>query len=61
MAPYERGWSNVELVKDCGLIPYIMHKNYGYEVSMVGADGGPYPYHEKYTKGVKMENLCTAL
>lgn len=57
MAPYERGWTNVELIKDCGLIPYILHKNYNYDVSMVGADAGPYPYHEKYTNGVKMEFL----
>ena len=28
MAPYERPWSNVELVKDCGLIPYLLYKNY---------------------------------
>ena len=21
MAPYDRGWSNVELIKDCGIIP----------------------------------------
>lgn len=57
MAPYERGWSNVELIKDCGLIPYLLYKKYGYDVSMVGADGGPYPYHEKYTRGVNMEFL----
>lgn len=57
MAPYERGWSNVELIKDCGLIPYLLHKNYGYDVSMVGADNGPYPYHEKYIKEVTMEFL----
>lgn len=57
MAPYERGWSNVELIKDCGLIPYLLHKNYGYHVTMVGANGGPYPYHEMYTKGVEMDFL----
>lgn len=57
MAPYERAWSNVELIKDCGLIPYILYKNYGYDVSMVGAPGGPYPYYEQYIKGVKMEFL----
>lgn len=57
MAPYERGWSNVELVKDCGLIPYLFYKNHGCEAVMVGANGGPYPYLEKYIKGVKMEFL----
>ena len=39
MAPYERGWSNVELVKDCGLIPYLLYKNHGCDVTMVGARG----------------------
>ncbi len=57
MAPYERGWTNVELIKDCGLIPYILYKNYNYRVSMVGVNEGPYPYHEQYTKGVEMEFL----
>ena len=40
MAPYERPWSNVELVKDCGLIPYLLYKNHGCDASMVGANGG---------------------
>lgn len=57
MAPYERGWSNMELVKDCGLIPYLLYKNHGHKVSMVGAKGGEYPYHEQYIKGVEMEFL----
>ncbi len=25
LAPYERGWSNVELVKDLGLISYLLY------------------------------------
>lgn len=57
MAPYERGWSNVELIKDCGLIPYLLHKNHGYEVSMVGAEGDRYTNHEKYVKGIRLEFL----
>ena len=56
MAPYERPWSNVELVKDCGLIPYLLYKNHGCDVSMVGAKGGEYPY-EKYIRGMKLEFL----
>ncbi len=57
MAPYERGWSNAELVKDCGLLTYILYKNHGCDAVMVGAQGGPYPYLEEYVKGVKMEFL----
>ena len=56
MAPYERPWSNVELVKDCGLIPYLLYKNHGCRVSMVGAKGGEYPYQE-LVKGMKLEFL----
>lgn len=57
MAPYERPWSNVELVKDCGLIPYILHINHGCDVSTVGAPGGEYPYAE-LVKGMKLEFLA---
>lgn len=56
MAPYERPWSNVELVKDCGLIPYLLYKNHGCDVSMVGAKGGEYPYAE-LVEGMKLEFL----
>lgn len=45
IAPYERPWSNVELVKDCGLIPYLLYKNHGCNVTMVGAKpDAPYEY-----------------
>ncbi|MBQ8526967.1 MAG: glycosyltransferase [Lachnospiraceae bacterium] len=57
MAPYERPWSNVELVKDCGLIPYLLYKNHNCDVSMVGAKGETYPYLEAYLHGMKMELL----
>lgn len=57
MAPYERGWFNVELIKDCGLIPYLLYKNHNCSVSMVGAKGEEYPYLEKYVNGLEMEFL----
>lgn len=57
LAPYERGWSNVELIKDCGLIPYLLYKNHGCRVSMVGTRGDDYSYLEKYVKGLEMEFL----
>lgn len=56
IAPHERGGTNIELIKDCGLIPYLLYKNHGHSVTMVGAEEGPYPYLE-YIKGVKMEFL----
>ncbi|HAX51635.1 glycosyltransferase family 4 protein [Muricomes intestini] len=52
------GWSNVELIKDCGLIPWLLHKNHGHDVSMVGYKReDDYPYLRKYVKGLKMEFL----
>lgn len=57
MAPYDRPWSNVELVKDCGLIPYLLYKNHGCEVRMVGAKGNDYSY-QTLIKGVELEFLA---
>lgn len=56
MAPYERPWSNVELVKDCGLIPYLLYKNHNCESVMVGAPGGEYSYLS-LVQGLQMEFL----
>lgn len=56
LAPYERGWKNAELLKDCGLIPYLLFKNHDCDVTMVGA-----PMEDasnlKYIEGVKLEFL----
>ncbi len=57
MAPYDTPWKNVELVKDCGLIPYLLYKNHGCDVRMVGAKGDNYSYLE-LVKGVKLEFLA---
>ncbi len=35
MAPYVRPWSNVELVKECITIPYLLQKNHNYDVTIV--------------------------
>lgn len=59
MAPYERGWSNVEYLKDCGLIPYLLYKNHNCDVTFVGAKTEEWPYLEKYLKGVKTEILLS--
>lgn len=44
--PYEHPWRNVELIKDCGLIPFLLHKNHGIKTAMVGVSGNmeDYPY-----------------
>ncbi len=56
MAPYDRPWNNVELIKDCGLIPYLLYKRHGCDVRMVGAKGEGYTYHT-LIDGVTLEFL----
>lgn len=51
-------WSNEQLLKDCGIIPYMLHKNHGFRSVMVG--GGnfasrKYPYLETYVRGLEMD------
>ena len=50
-------WRNEELLKDKGLIPYLLYRDQGYESVMVGKDCGSYPYLVDYLKGMKMEFL----
>lgn len=50
-------WTNEELLKDKGLIPYFLHKLYGFDSVMVGEDNGSYDYLEKYLPGMRMEFL----
>ena len=57
MASHERPWSNVELIKDCGLIPYLLYREHDCESVMVGAKGGDYPYLNTYVKGLRMDSL----
>lgn len=59
MAPYDRGWSNVEFLKDCGLIPYLLYKNHNCDVTFVGAKREEWPYLEQHLKGVKTDILPT--
>lgn len=57
--PDKEGWQNVELTKDCGLIPYLLHKNHHMDVTLIGKCCDEYSYNDKYTKGLKMEFLQT--
>ena len=41
-APY-RGWNNQQLTKNCGLVPYLFHKLWGWHAVMVGGRVGEYP------------------
>ena len=48
------GWSNEELLKDKGLVPYFLNRLYGYDSTMVGVNNGDYPYLHKYVQGLEM-------
>ena len=54
------GWSNGMLLKDCGIIPYMLHKNHGFRAVMVGSgkfEPENFPYLEKYLRGLEMDFL----
>lgn len=53
------GWVNQTLLKDCGIIPYLLYKNHGFHSVMVGSEveGETYPYLEKYVRGLEMDFL----
>lgn len=46
-----RPWYNVELAKDIALVPYLLHKNHGCEVTLVTGPGEEYTYLE-YLEGI---------
>ena len=51
------GWNNQQLLKDCGLIPYLLHKNHGFRSVMVGLKvDNNYPYLE-YVRGLELDFL----
>lgn len=45
--------SNVHLIKDVGMIPYVLHKEYGYDSFLLSFENGHYPYIETDVKGLK--------
>ena len=42
-APPHQGWNNQQLTKNCGLVPYLFHKLWGWHAVMVGKRNGAYP------------------
>ena len=52
--PYP-GWTNQQLTKNCGLVPYLLYKNYGFHAVMAGSRiESSYP-HLEYVKGMDVE------
>lgn len=52
-------WLNVQLMKDNGLVPFLLHKQFGYDSRLVGVNHGDYPYLDTYVRGLKMEFVPT--
>ena len=48
-----------QITKDVGLIPYILHKNHGFDSCLVAPDIAPevFEYAKKYTPGMRLESL----
>lgn len=52
-------WYKHDIIKDCGLIPYLLQKNHGFQSVMVGYNIGKdvIEYANKYTPGMKFDSL----
>lgn len=44
---------NVHLIKDIGMIPFVLHKEYGYVSTIASYNNGTYPYLDAELKGLK--------
>lgn len=52
------GWTNQQLLKDCGLVPYLLYKNHGFHSVLVGMRcSKDYPYLERYLRGLELDFL----
>ncbi|MDR0437670.1 MAG: glycosyltransferase [Bacteroidales bacterium] len=46
--------TNNELTKETGMIPYLLHKKYGFDSTVVTIKQGDYPYLNNEVKGLKV-------
>lgn len=51
------GWTNAQLIKDCGVIPYLLYKNHQCDSCMLGIKNTEIFSNLKYVKGLKLESL----
>jgi glycosyltransferase involved in cell wall biosynthesis len=56
ISPTHGIWPNQDLMKDCGMVPYMFHKVYGFIPTMLGRRSGEYPYLA-LMPGLRMEFL----
>lgn len=54
--PAQGGWSNSQLLKDCGVIPFLLHKNHGCDAIMAGERVDTYS-NLRYVEGMRLEFL----
>lgn len=48
---------NIHLIKDVGMIPYIMHEKFGFNSTIACYKNGEYPYLNKEVKGLKIDYI----
>lgn len=53
---FNEGWVNSQLLKDCGVIPYLLHRNYGCDAVMAGKQLSEYS-NLRYVEGLRLEFL----
>lgn len=52
------GWNNQQLLKDCGLVLYLLQKNHGFHSVLVGMKvDASYPYLEQYIRELELDFL----
>ena len=51
------GWNNQQLTKNCGVLPYIFYKNFGFHAVMVTGHPGEFPALDTYVRGMRMDIL----
>ncbi len=49
------GWNDLQLTKNCGIVPFLFHKLFGFRAVMAGGRNGEYPSLTRYLPGVVME------
>ncbi|WP_131536251.1 glycosyltransferase [Pedobacter nototheniae] len=48
---------NVHLIKDVGMIPFILQKKFGFDSTIASYQNGVYPYAETEVKGIKQRYI----
>lgn len=53
-ATFFPGCENIHLTKDVGMIPYVLHRDFGYDSHLICYKNGNYPYLETEVSGLKL-------